>query len=621
MTQLLLAHPGSLWGTYPERTTAKHRRSALFALTAPVRPLLGRKATNTNAQQRALKIYTQLQKGHRNQGDGIDHSAGMISSSNFKASTLPTLRTQLRRTQCSADVVDSALLQVALLAKETLQWSAFRSQLECAILLIDQSFVELATGEGKSLAIALAACVLALAGSPVHTLTANEYLAKRDAEVFEPLYRTLDLSVAFTGEQSNSEAQRQAFLADITYTTARCVGFAYLKDGLSGQNSTRVLRGLCCALIDEADVILLDEAVTPLVLSQQVNDANERLMAFRAIEVARELQEHADWSANKHDRKLNASGQLKLEQLLIHPWLTKTHRQEQVLTALYALHDLTLGRDYVVQDKEIQIIDLHSGRIAQGRQWGNGLHAMLAVKEGIPTPKRTSHLASIQYPKLLQRYHHLAGLSGTLLTDKSEIEKTYQCPVFLVKPHHASQRQALPPVVLDTFEQALALLITRIQNLTRSGRPVLIATHDINQTQAVDCALQKAGLSATTLSAENETREASVIARAGHASAITIATQLAGRGTDIKLDSVALKAGGLAIISFQVNPSQRTDQQVMGRAGRQGQPGSTEQWLIGQTLDQYKKNQSISRAQDRFQRENALLADRQWVRRTVFLRA
>jgi preprotein translocase subunit SecA len=586
-------------------------------------------STRATVRKRAAAIYGQLQRVQYDPNSNRN---------------LPTLRAQLRRTHLTATAIDLSLLHVALAAKGVMNWSAFCSQLECAILLIEQTFVELATGEGKSLAIALAASVLALAGSPVHTLTANEYLAKRDAELFEPLYRALELNVASTGEQDTPDSQRVAFFADITYTTTRCVGFAYLKDSLAGATSQRLLRGLCCALIDEADVTLLDEAVVPLVLSQQVNDANERLMAFRAIETAQQLREQQDWVGAKKERTLTPSARINLEKTPIHPWLTNAHRQQQILTALHAIHDLALGRDYLIQDKEIQIIDLYSGRVAQGRQWGGGLHAMVAVKEGIATPKRTTQLASIQYPKLLQRYHHLAGLSGTLLDDKVEIEKIYQCPVVLVKPHHISQRENLTPLVVDTFTQACEQLVKKVAVLNSLGRPVLIATQDVNQTEFVAQALERAGLSAIALSANNEVQEAQVIARAGTTAAITIATQMAGRGTDIKLDPNALHAGGLAVISFQLNASSRTDRQVMGRSGRQGQPGSVQQWIVKEdllllaqrlgvagtkSLDQetsdhfwlaiYTKTQAFCSTQDRFQRGRSIQADEQWAKRRQFL--
>ncbi len=625
---LQLVQPGSLWGNYPTRKDRTARKPKLTMIGHRLAPLVGKEPTQAGAQKRAQAIYDQLQTP---------------KSEYDLLCNLPTLRANLRNSQCSTKAIDLSILHVAVVAKNIMGWSAFRSQIECAILLIEQSFVELATGEGKSLAIALAASVLALAGSPVHVLTANEYLAKRDAELFEPLYRALHLSVASTGEQDPAKSQRKAFLADITYSTTRCVGFSFLKDSLGPQDDSRLLRGLCCALIDEADVTLLDEAIMPLVLSQQVNDANEKLMAFRAIEFAQQLKEATDWVGKNQARALNINAQTRLEQLPIQPWLTIAHRQQQVLTALHALHDLKLGRDYLIDDKEIQIIDISSGRVAVGRQWGNGLHAMVAVKEGLPTPKRTTQLSSIQYPALLQRYYHLAGLSGTLLNDKAEIEKNYQCSVVLVKPHHNLLRKELKPFIVQTIEQAQTILVREVGLLTRIGRPVLIATQDVNQTKVIAQALENAGLSATALSADNELHEARVIARAGNAAAITIATQMAGRGTDIKLDARALRAGGLAVISFQINKSPRTDRQVMGRAGRQGQPGSVQQWIVQDALIEmsqrfgilnpqelqqelspaaclslYAKVQASSSQQDRFQRGRSIQADLHWAKRQLF---
>ncbi len=643
--------PGSLWGSYPQRALTNQRdqpsiiaialnhhqfdrpRQVLESLFSSVSP---KTKLRKSLQKRAESIYQQLEQT-KNSGAG---------DSTTIEQQMPRIRGELRKNGHSAITIDAALVCVAQIAILTIGWRPFRSQIECALLLIEQNLVELATGEGKSLATALACAVLGLAGTPVHALTANEYLAQRDAQLFEPLYRHLGLTVSSTGESSTTEEQRIAFSCDITYSTTRCVGFSYLKDDLNQNPSTKILRGLCCAIIDEADVTLLDEASNPLVLSQQINDPNDRLRAFRAIELSRQLKPQIDWTGDRHERTLTKDSLARLNRESIHPWLTLAHRHEQLLTALFALNDLERGRDYLVNDNAIEIIDHYSGRLAKGRQWSNGLHAMVAVKEGLPTPKSTIELAKIQYPTLLNAYHHLAGLSGTLLNDKTELERLYRRPVISVKPHHPSRRITLEPVVFETIDHALTQLAIEVSALSQSGRPVLIASQDVNQTELIKTRLKKNRLQPMCLSAGNAIQEAQIINRAGCSGTITIATQMAGRGTDIKLDSIALKAGGLAVISLQLNQSPRTDRQIMGRAGRQGQPGTVQIWLVKADLQQlaneldqasqtvllenahnqpsvefYRRWQKLASERDRFQRERSIAAHQQWKKKQFASRA
>jgi preprotein translocase subunit SecA len=573
---LQVAPPGPLWGTYPLRKsrtlTGQHQRQ--FEARSKIPHWIEATFVNRSIDKRAKNITHQLK---------------LNSSSKVPLDArLDKLRFSLR--QPNSQTIDKAILVVCLFAQHILGICPYQSQITCALMLLEQRLVELDTGEGKSLACTIAACVMALAGNPVHVITANGYLAKRDYETFEALIRQLGLTAGFATEDQPQDQQATAFQNDLVYTTARCVGFAFLRDRLAN-NHSRTLRGLASAIVDEADVVLLDEARTPLVLAHEVNDPAQNLRCFRAIEIARDFKAktlvNREFNSNNpfydnatgSQRELSKQGLEELTQRPLTPFLSRIDQYAQVKLALQALLDLHHGQHYWIKDRSIELIDLESGRNATGRQLSDGLHTMLAIKEGLPMPKQTRHAASLIYPDLFGQYHHLAGLSGTLMESRAELQKNYGCTVSRVEPNFKSQRQSLKPRFFANREQLESALLVQVKTLHERGRPVLIATQDMNQTAQIRDLCERAGLDVATLSAQNEEVEARVIARAGSVGAITIATQVAGRGTDISLPPQAISLGGLAIISLQTNRSQRTDRQVFGRCARQGQPGSVQLWI------------------------------------------
>jgi preprotein translocase subunit SecA len=574
----MLARPGPIWGHYPlfdstnrAGPVSRHLESQYW------RDVYARKQASAVAAAIAQRLQATPQP-----------SAGFLVGSGALRTRIQQLRASLRRRGVHSSATQSALLTAAQVAAQTHGLVAHPAQLKSAWYLIHQSLVELPTGEGKSLTAALAAAVLGLADIPVHLMTANDYLAQRDAESFAPLFGALGLRVAATADLKPANEQRAAFACDITYCTTRTAAFAYLRDIQLTQNSSeRILRGLCCAIVDEADVAMLDEARMPLILAQQINEPAARVRAFHAMTQARQLESNRDFALDHGRAVLNASGHAKLEALRHthqNTWINARHHREQIEFALRAIHGLVEGRDYVVKAKQIELLDIHSGRIATGRQLSHGLHDMLAVKEGLPIPKQTSQIASNSYARFFSGYYRLSGLSGTLKDSRAELARTYRRPVIVVKPHRPSQRRVIAPAVFSDAPSLLSALVSRIEQCYRSQQPVLLATQDVAQTQWVAAALEKAQLPCRTLTAQDEATEADIIAAAGRPGAITVATQLAGRGTDIHLSEASIAAGGLFVISLQINRNRRTDRQVFGRSARQGQPGATQQWCCAQLL-------------------------------------
>jgi preprotein translocase subunit SecA len=571
-----LVRPGPIWGKYPINSQQSHEPG--WSARLQLEYWFERQA-RARAAAVADNIARQLATT-----DAIRLQLNTPALSN----RIAKLRSHLRRDGLQPAATQAALKLVAQIVIQTHGLVAYPSQLKSAWLLIHQTLVELPTGEGKSLTAALAACVMALADMPVHLMTANDYLAKRDAEHFEPLYAALGLNVAAASDSQPQAQQQMAFGADITYCTTRTAAFAYLRDIQLPQNHPdRILKGLCCALIDEADVALLDEARTPLILAQQINDPSARVRAFQAVAQAKQMVANQDFSIDHGKAVLTSTGKEALNALdasKTAPFFNSRHHHEQVEFALKALHCLQVGRDYLVQDKQIELLDIHSGRIAAGRQLSHGLHDMLAVKEGLPIPKQTQQIASTSYARFFAGYYRLSGLSGTLTDSQSELEKTYRRPVIRVAPHRPSQRKQLHTVVFTDTPELICALVKQVGQWNQSKQPVLVATQDVTETTAVANALRLAGLTCQTLTAQDETIESQIIAQAGQLGAITVATQLAGRGTDIHLSPDSEKTGGLIVLSLQMNRNHRTDRQVFGRCARQGQPGCVVQWYCASSL-------------------------------------
>ncbi|WP_326540717.1 preprotein translocase subunit SecA [Pseudorhodoferax sp.] len=586
--------PGVRWGAYPERPEPAGGRSWRRGLPLPFtlrRPGAWR--------QRAQAVWQQAAHW---QALGPAEFMGLREG----------VQDALLRQGLDGPAAERGLAYVAEAARRTQGRQAYVTQLMAALALLRGHLAEMATGEGKSLAAALTAGVAALAGIPVHVLTANDYLVQRDAETFAPLYRLLHLRSAWVGTRHDEAERRHAYAADVVYVTAREAAFDYLRDrmrhgtgdaplqqrarALASRDGERpVLRGLCMAVIDEADSILIDEAQMPLILSREVENPAARAFLWQAWALSGRLVAGHDFVLDGTPVRalLQPAGLERLARLAagLGPlWVNAQHRAETVVTALTARHLLQRDRDYVVvpgdpaqrKKPEIAIVDALSGRIAEGRRWSRGLHGLVALKESIPMPPESETMLQMTYQRFFRRYHRLCGMSGTLAEGRSELRQLYGCTMLRV-PLRLPDRSAAWPLRCYADETARRqAAVARAQALSAAGRPVLIGCDSVAASEAMAEALAAAGLAHQVLHARLDAAEAAIVATAGAHGRITVATNMAGRGTDIHLDALALAAGGLHVLSCQHNASRRHDRQLSGRAARQGQPGSHETWLVPQ---------------------------------------
>lgn len=492
-----------------------------------------------------------------------------------------------------------AFARVCRLSRQTLGLQPYPVQVAAARLMLGGALVEMATGEGKSLVVALATAVAALKGWRVHAMTANDYLAARDAERMKPLFDALEMSVGCVVSATDEAARRTAYRSQVVYTTAREVAFDWLRDRVRHGEATDdlaldfaalhqppLLCGLAMAIVDEADAVLLDEARTPLVLA--VRDADAGMPdALHAMTVARALTQGDHFHLDADTRpRLTVRGEALVARLseeraeaLGTLWRHDVYRREQVTQALVALHTLLRDRDYVVRDDAVHIVDANTGRMAEGRRWSRGLHALMELKEGVSPGGQQRTMASVTYQRFFPRYLKLAGTSGTLMSARAELAATYGLSVVPVPQRLPSQRRLLPiRTFADDRLQAHAIAL-RARELSSQGRPVLIGMGSVEASERLSRALHAAGVGHTLLNAREDADEAAIVARAGHPGRVTLSTAMAGRGTDIALGPGVARRGGLTVILAAVGRSSRIDLQLMGRAGRHGEPGRVEVYV------------------------------------------
>jgi preprotein translocase subunit SecA len=525
--------------------------------------------------------------------------AAIRSALGQAAPDVAVLRAELRRDGWRGAALHRACGTVHRAAVATLGHEPFDTQWLAALALLDGRLAEMATGEGKTLALALAACVTALAGRRVHVITANDYLVERDADVLRPLFAHCGIEVGSVVGASDARAREAAYRRQVVYVTARELVFDSLRDAqavggtLPLQRQARALAGvppvrrmlpvLDVAFIDEADSILLDEAQMPLILSRPAHDMREATALADALGFARGLQAdlHFEPGIGPCRRRLTAAGEHRLQRWAGENrsvWLHPDERTEFVERALTALHGLQRDRDYLVRDEQVVLIDAVTGRTAPGRVWGQGLHELVALKEGCAVPTRAEPVAKTTYPRFFLRYRHLAGTSGTLVDAARELKRLYGLKVLTVPLRCPSRRRVLPGRSFDCPAVLWHAAALRALELAAQGRAVLIGTDSVADACEVARHLRDAGADLALLNAAQDAQEARVVAEAGRAGRITVATNMAGRGTDIVLADSVRQAGGLHVLSCQRNPSRRHDLQLAGRCARQGDPGSVEQW-------------------------------------------
>ncbi len=471
-------------------------------------------------------------------------------------------------------------------------------QLQGAWAMLDGRFAEMQTGEGKTLTALPTAITAALSGRPVHVITVNDYLAARDAEELKPIYNMLGLTVGVIQHDDEADQRRAAYACDVTYGVNKEIAFDYLRDGLKlGSRRTHasrmagklsgvdmpplLLRGLYFAIVDEADSILIDEARTPLIIAGADSNPLPASVFTQALGFAGQLKASTDFmiSGNGHNVELTSTGSETLKKLsdgLSGIWEARKAREELVNYALAAIHHYKIDQHYVVLDGKVQIIDEFTGRIAEGRSWQHGLHQLIEAKEGCEITGRHETQTSITYQRFFRRYLHLCGMSGTISEVAGELRAVYDVPVVKIPTHRPSRRTSHGTRVFGTSQQKWAAVVDTVIDRRSEGRPTLIGTRAIETSELLSKMLNAAGIDHVVLNAHHDREEASIVAEAGQAGRVTVATNMAGRGTDIKLGGGVEDKGGLHVVLTEFHESARIDRQLIGRGGRQGQPGTYE---------------------------------------------
>jgi preprotein translocase subunit SecA len=510
------------------------------------------------------------------------------------------MRAQLRRNGFVPELVGRCFALVREAAARAIGQRHYDVQLMAGWALLQGKLVEMETGEGKTIAATLPASTVAMAGYPVHVITVNDYLAQRDADEMGPLYRLLGLSVGAVIQGMPKPARRQAYASSITYCTNKELAFDYLRDRvalvhrssrlhlslekLRGNNACRdeelVLRGLYFGIVDEADSVFIDEARTPLILSSTAGDAEEKAQCEQALEFARRLDRGDDYAVDLAERSvsLTPAGRGKLGDFasdLEGVWTSVRAREELVTQALSALILFLPDQHYVVSEGKVQIVDESTGRVMPDRSWERGLHQLIEVKENCEPTQRRETLARLTYQRLFRRYIRLAGMTGTAREVAREVRSVYGLDVVRIPLHRPSQRSYGRPIVCTTQKEKWCRVADVVERIAvAGGQPVLIGTRSVRSSEEISAVLRERRIEHALLNAKQDKLEASVVALAGQFSRVTVATNMAGRGTDIRLGQGVAERGGLHIILTEYHESRRIDRQLLGRCARQGDPGS-----------------------------------------------
>ena len=462
-------------------------------------------------------------------------------------------------------------------ARRVLNQFPFKVQIIGALILNAGDVAEMKTGEGKTLTATMAVYLNALNGKGVHVVTVNEYLAERDANWMGQIYTFLGLKVGVNLRSKTTSEKKEAYLCDITYTTNSELGFDYLRDNMAQSLNGRVLRGLEYAIIDEADSILIDESRTPLIISGGAKASpSQYTVADRFVKT---LRKEKDFTIDVKDKTVNLTddGNAKAERMfgiknLYAPeYADLVHRIHNALKANYIMQR---DVDYLIdKERQVQIIDQFTGRVLSGREWSDGLHQAVQAKENVEIKQETITMATITYQNFFRLYKKLSGMTGTAKTEEEEFQKIYNMRVLCVPTNRPIQRIDALDYVYAHKGPKLNALINEVKARHEKGQPILIGTVSVESSEEISDLLTKAGLKHEMLNAKNHAREAEIIALAGRKGAITLATNMAGRGTDIKIDDEVRALGGLCVFGTERHESRRIDNQLRGRSGRQGDPG------------------------------------------------
>ncbi len=504
-----------------------------------------------------------------------------LSDEQLKANT-PKLKDRLAAGATLDDILPEAFATAREGAKRVLGLFPFRVQIIGGIVLHEGNIAEMKTGEGKTLTATMPVYLNALTGKGVHVVTVNEYLSTRDATEMGELYNWLGLSVGLNLNSKNSDEKREAYNCDITYSTNSELGFDYLRDNMVVYKEQMVQRPLNFAIVDEVDSILIDEARTPLIISGGAEKTTG--LYIRADRFVKTLKADTDYKIDWPTKtiSLTESGIRKaeknfgLDNLYDTENTALTHHIDQALRANYImLKDI----DYMVSNGEVLIVDQFTGRAMEGRRYSDGLHQAIEAKEGVQIQDENKTMANITYQNFFRMYNKLAGMTGTAKTEQEEFREIYNMEVISVPTNKPVIRVDSPDVLYPTLDAKFNAVVEDIKARHEKGQPMLIGTVAIESSERLSKQLDEAKIPHTVLNAKNHFKEAEIIMNAGQRGAVTIATNMAGRGTDIKLGPGVTELGGLAVIGTERHESRRIDNQLRGRSGRQGDPGSTQFYL------------------------------------------
>ena len=522
--------------------------------------------------RRALKKY-------QREADKViayEETMAALSNEELQAKT-PYFKELLAQGKTLDDIKYEAFAVAREAAKRMIGEFPYKVQIIGSLVLHNGDVAEMKTGEGKTLTCTMAVYLNALAGKGLHVITVNEYLSGRDAEWMGQIYRFLGLTVGVNARAKTTREKKEAYLCDITYTTNSELGFDYLRDNMATDMEHRVLRGLNFCIVDEADSILIDESRTPLIISGGAKtSASQYTVADRFCKT---LKKEVDYSVDVKDKTvhLTDNGQQKAERMfgiknLYDPeYADLVHRIHNALKA-----NFIMGRDvdYLVDaEGEVQIIDPFTGRVLPGREWSDGLHQAVQAKENVKIKQETVTMATITYQNFFRLYNKLAGMTGTAKTEEEEFRKIYNMRVVCIPTNRPVIRIDALDYVYAHKAPKLAALIEEVKERHAKGQPILIGTVSVESSEEISALLTQAGLPHEMLNAKNHAREAEIISHAGEKGSITLATNMAGRGTDIKINDEVRALGGLCVFGTERHESRRIDNQLRGRSGRQGDPG------------------------------------------------
>ncbi len=570
-----------------EEDPAWHDRVAEWLCAATIAPLYNR-LSNSRRQMRRIVETAEIS----------EHSLRLVEDAEL-IRRAQGMRMRLRKEGFAAHLVGEVFALVREAASRTIGQRHYDTQLMGGFALLEGKLVEMATGEGKTMAATLPACAVALAGYPVHVITVNDYLASRDANEMGPLYRFLGLSVGSVVQGMPKQERRRMYACSVTYCTNKELAFDYLRDrvalerrssrlhlslerlrGNESCDDTLVVRGRYYGIVDVADSVFVDEARTPLILSAKSRSSETADHCEQALALGRVLVAGEDYTLDPFQRTvaLADSGKTKIDAFaapLEGLWTSVRAREELVHQALTALLLYHRDQHYVVADGGVRIVDESTGRVMPDRSWERGLHQLIEAKEGCALTEQRETLARLTYQRLFRRYVRLAGMTGTASEVAREIKSVYRIEAARVPLHKPSLRIHLPRVVCATLEEKwrrVADVVDRVA--VGEGRPVLIGTRSVKASEEISAMLEQRGIAHALLNAKQDQSEAQVVAQAGQSGRVTVATNMAGRGTDIRLGPGVAEQGGLHVILTEYHESRRIDRQLFGRCARQGDPGS-----------------------------------------------